>query len=242
MSNAVRLLPFEGFQTKGLVKALLALPLLALLSLTASAEDWVPGEHYKVLEVPVESAADSGVEVVEVFSYACVHCYAFDPAIDAWKAQQSTDVSFRRLPAIFNDTWELLARAFYAGEILNVIDAVHGPLFKAIHEQRKDVRNPAVMASVFEEAAGVDPQTFLNTFNSMGITGKVQRADAHGTAYGVTGVPSMVVAGKYLIDGKTAGNNTRMLQVVDYLVAKELAESESATELAESAAATEAVE
>lgn len=230
MSIANSLLPFKGYGTKGALTALLALPLLALASATASADDWVAGEHYKVLEVPVESAAEAGVEVVEVFSYACVHCYAFDPAIDAWKAQQSTDVSFRRVPAIFNNTWALLAQAFYAGEAMKVIDTVHGPLFKAIHEQRRDVRDPDVLASVFEDAAGVEPKEFLQVFNSFGVRGRVQQADAHGRAYGVTGVPSMVVAGKYLIDGKTAGNNTRMLQVVDYLVAKELAESAEAAE------------
>lgn len=228
MSIAAKFVPFKRATSRNSMRILLAPALLVLMSLNALAEDWVAGEHYKVLDVPVESAADSGVEVVEVFSYACVHCYAFDPALDAWKAQQTTDVSFRRVPAIFNNTWALLAQAFYAGEAMQVIDAVHAPLFKAIHEQRRDVRDPDVLASVFEDAAGVEPKEFLQVFNSFGVRGRVQQADAHGRAYGVTGVPSMVVAGKYLIDGKSAGNNTRMLQVVDYLVAKEIAESASA--------------
>ncbi|MDP7388974.1 MAG: thiol:disulfide interchange protein, partial [Pseudomonadales bacterium] len=38
-----------------------------------------------------------------------------------------------------------------------------------------------------------------------------------------TGVPTMIVNGKYRIDGQSAGGTNEMLQVVDYLVAKELA-------------------
>jgi thiol:disulfide interchange protein DsbA len=39
--------------------------------------------------------------------------------------------------------------------------------------------------------------------------------------YELTGVPSLVVNGKYRVDGRMAGNNTRMLQVVDQLVERE---------------------
>ena len=70
--------------------------------------------------------------------------------------------------------------------------------------------------------AGVDSETFNKAFNSMGVITRVQQADARGRMYRVTGVPSMVVNGKYRVDSRLAGNNTRMLQVVDHLVAREL--------------------
>jgi predicted DsbA family dithiol-disulfide isomerase len=39
--------------------------------------------------------------------------------------------------------------------------------------------------------------------------------------YGITGVPSMVVAGKYQTSASQTGSYENMLKVVDYLVAKE---------------------
>lgn len=45
--------------------------------------------------------------------------------------------------------------------------------------------------------------------------------------YGITGVPSLVVDGKYLTDGGKAGGNLPMLTVTEYLVAKAAKERSS---------------
>ena len=105
-----------------------------LLAAPLHAEEYVEGIHYERLPVEISPSGDA-VEVVEVFSYACVHCFNFDPDIHRWQALQSTDVKFSRLPAIFNETWSLFAQAFYAAEVLGVADKVHTPIFEAIHER-----------------------------------------------------------------------------------------------------------
>ena len=46
--------------------AVLALSLLSAASLV-NAQPWVAGEHYRVLDNPVRTASDNGVEVAEVF-------------------------------------------------------------------------------------------------------------------------------------------------------------------------------
>ena len=53
-----------------------------------------------------------------MFSYGCVHCYRFDPAIEAWRVVEREGVSFRRLPAVFGKSWEPLARWFYTADVL----------------------------------------------------------------------------------------------------------------------------
>lgn len=226
----------HSIATRSALRRALLSGLVLISGALANAEPFVAGEHYKVLDVPVQPDNAAGVEVIEVFSYACQHCYAFEPMLESWKARQTSDVAFGRMPAIFNNTYALLAQAFYAAEVLEVTDAIHSPLFEAIHAERRDVRDPAIMASVFEEHSGTAPNTFLQVYNSFGVRGRVQQADAKSRAYGVTGVPSMVVAGKYLIDGKLAGDNTTMLKVVDYLVAQELAATAGDVEGAEQAA------
>ena len=86
---------------------------LALLAGSAQAAEYVEGEHYARITVPVETLDPTRVEVVEMFSYACVHCKSFDPTLEAWRKTQSDDVLFRRVPAIFNETWKLFAQAFW---------------------------------------------------------------------------------------------------------------------------------
>ena len=47
------------------------------------------------------------------------------------------------------------------------------------------------------------------------------QAQAKSRAYGITGVPAMIVNGKYRVDGRMAGSNQGMLDVVDFLVEQE---------------------
>ena len=191
---------------------------------SAQAMEFEEGTHYARLAVPVQTADDSRVEVVEAFSYACIHCKTFDPALEEWAAVQSPGVHFRRLPAIFNKTWALFAQAYYTAEVLGVTDAVHTPIFKAIHEQGKDLRDPAAMAILFESFAGVPKADFDQVYNSFGVRSKIQQAQAHSRAYGITGTPSLMVDGLFRTDGQMAGSNAMMLQVVEYLVEKQAME------------------
>ena len=187
------------------------------------AAEFQEGQQYARLAVPVETLDPNKVEVVEVFSYACIHCKNFDPALEEWRAAQPDDVLFRRVPAIFNQTWALFAQAFYTAELLDITDKIHGPMFAAIHDEGVDLRDPTLLAELFNKAAGVPNAEFTQVFNSFGVRSRVQQADAHGRAYGITGVPTLIVDGRFRVDGTMAGNNTNMLKIVDFLVEKQRA-------------------
>jgi protein dithiol oxidoreductase (disulfide-forming) len=200
--------------------------LQALLAMSAhAAEEFAAGTHYEVLPVSVTTSDPAKVEVVEMFSYACVHCFAFDPSLEGWRSVAPSDVVFKRIPAIFNKDWELLAQAYYTAEVLDAVDKVHTPIFNAIHMESVDLRNPEQLAALFGKHAGVPVEQFNDTYNSFSVRSRVQQAVAKGRAYRITGVPTLIVNGKYRVDGQMAGNNTRMLEVVDYLIAKERAQT-----------------
>lgn len=198
--------------------------LLAVLSLPAAATEFVEGTHYVRLPVPVDTGESGSVQVVEAFSYACVHCKTFDPALEEWRGEQGQGVAFKRLPAIFNQTWALFAQAYYSAEVLGVTDLVHTPIFKAIHEQGIDLRDPERMARIFETFAEIPKADFDQVYHSFGVRSRLQQAQAHSRAYGITGTPSMIVDGMFRTDGRMAGSNVMMLEVVDHLVALRAAE------------------
>jgi thiol:disulfide interchange protein DsbA len=204
-------------------RSLFTLLAWALLSATAAAEEFEEGVHYQRLPVSVETRDAAKVEVVEIFSYACIHCKTFDPTLEAWRGRQTDAVAFHRIPAIFNQTWELFGQAFYAADVLGISEAVHTPIFRAVHDQGVDLRDPSLMAALFQEVGGIAPEEFTQVFNSFSVRSRVQQADAHGKAYRVSGVPALIVDGTFRVDGRMAGNNTRMLEVVDYLVARQQA-------------------
>ena len=202
----------------GIVVTSLCVLVALSFSTSVRAAEFIEGTHYEVLPVTVETRDASKVEVVEVFSYACVHCFNFDPMIESWKERQDENVDFFRLPAVFSADYELLAQSFYAAESLGVTEQVHMPMFEGIHVKNQDLRRVPLLVDLFESSADVSEEDFNTAYNSFSVRSRVQQAKAKGRAYRVTGVPSLVVNGKYLIDGRMAGSNTKMLEVVDYLV------------------------
>ena len=196
---------------------------LCLNHAAAESDDrFIAGQHYEVLEVPVGTVdPESPVAVEEVFSYLCIHCYSFDPAVEAWKSSQNSEVSFSRVPAVFNQAWALMAQVFYAAEGLGVGKRLHEKLFKAVHVDRLNFADEDVLEDFIVRNTDLDAESFRGVFESFSVSTKVRQADAKTRAYEVTGVPTMVVNGKYRIDGKMAGGNKEMLEVVDFLVAKE---------------------
>ncbi len=125
---------------------------------------------------------------------------------------------------MFRKEWEILAQAFYAAEVLGVTNKVNMPIFEAIHLKGLNPNDPAVLAAVFKDSAGVDGEEFLKVLNSFGVRSKVLQADAQGRMYRLAGVPTLIVAGKYTVYGQNfVGGNVDRLSVVDFLVAKERA-------------------
>ena len=182
------------------------------------------GVHYERLPVPVDTADASRVEVVEVFSYGCVHCYTFEPYIEAWQAKLDDGVAFRRVPAVFNSQWAEFARLFYAAEQLGVLEQVHGGIFEALHERGQNLLDRSLAARFFANMAEVEGKDFEAALTSFSVEGQVQRAAAAGKTYGITGTPSLVVNGKFRIDTRMAGGSYQaMLDVASFLIDAERA-------------------
>ncbi|WP_323846054.1 thiol:disulfide interchange protein DsbA/DsbL [Microbulbifer magnicolonia] len=223
------------------VSKVFAMVLAMLFSLAACAQDngeFKAGQHYQVLPQAVPQKDGSKIEVTELFWYGCGHCYHFEPSLDKWKKDMPADVALVKIPAIWQPVMEVHARMFYVADALGVLDKMHTPIFNAINNQRKmfatrDGRdwNPDLTAieALFNQH-GTDGAKAAKLMNSFSINSKVKQGMANQRAYQLSGTPEVVVAGKYRIStslpgfkGKSNGQEM-MLQVADYLIAKERAE------------------
>jgi len=205
---------------KCLKRGVLVLFLPFFMVATACAEPYKEGEQYKALAQPQATASADKIEVVELFWYGCPHCYRLEPVIGNWLKNKPDDVEFVRMPAIVGPPWELLAKAYYTAEFLGVMDTVHYALFDAIHKDKKKVVDEAAVQAIFE-AQGVSAEDFRNTFNSFAVAVKVNNAKMMTKRYAISGVPTIIINGKYNTSGSLAGSNENILKVVDYLVEQE---------------------
>ena len=204
---------------KTLFKCLFAVMMAAVLAST-QVYAFDEGIDYKLLPKAQPTETGARVEVLELFWYGCPHCYHLEPAVDRWLATQPDYVAFRRMPAVLGASWIPLARAYYAAEVMGVLDRVHVPLFEALHKNRRRLGDEAEIADWFA-GQGVDREEFLKAYRSFIVDMNVRRAQQFGTRLGLEGVPTFLVNGKFLTSPSMTGGSERMFQVVNHLTAME---------------------
>lgn len=189
---------------------------------TPTSSKFKEGTNYtKIVPAQPTNAAPGKVEVTEVFWYGCGHCFALDPAIEAWKAKgKAPYVDFVRVPAMWNEGTRLHARIFYTAEVLGKLDDLHTLLFREIHVNGNQLNNVDKIAAFFAQH-GVSKEKFTETFSSFAVESKLQRADFLNKRYRIESVPTVVVNGKYSTDVGKAGGEEKLFPLIEELAAHE---------------------
>ncbi len=194
------------------------LPLAVQAQGPAAAKKPVEGTDYLSLDKRVPTDVGAGkIEVIEFFWYSCPHCNAFEPQFAAWKKAAPKDVVVQRVPVRFRDDFEPQQRAYYVFESLNMVDAMHGKLFHAIHTERQQLASAQALAA-WADKNGLPEKKFIETYNSFGVASKARRAMQLQDAFKVQGVPALGVAGRFYTDGSLTQTMDRALQVAEYLI------------------------
>lgn len=198
--------------------------LLMLVSSVAIAEPQAGFEYQQTQQaIPTDNPAK--IEVTELFWYGCPHCYQLEPRLAVWVKKLPQDVTFKRVPGIPRPDWAPGAKAYYAMEALGVLDKLHAPFFEAIHKQRIVKPNDeAAMIDWITKQSGMDRKKVSDAYNSFSVNTKNMRAMQIFRASGATGVPALIVDGKYISSISMAGGIEELLKVADELITKARAE------------------
>ncbi len=160
------------------------------------------------------------IEVIEFFWYGCPHCYSLEPLLDKWVKNLPEDVEFIRQPAVFSELWGKHAKAYFTAEALGVVDRIHADFFDVIQNKKQHLETEDQLAKFFE-AHGVKENEFRDTYRSFLVDAKMRQASTMASRYGVTGVPALIINGKYKTNGPIAGSHEKMLEVADRLIKQE---------------------
>jgi protein dithiol oxidoreductase (disulfide-forming) len=176
-----------------------------LLSSACSAVDsgasanapFTDGNEYVSLPAPYQRYSSSGkVEVVEVFSYACIHCAEFSPYADELRKELPPGVEFKQVPAPFNDAWVPFARGYYAAKKLGLFERTNDVLFDKKFKEQYPINSMDEIAD-FYATEGANRAEFLKIANSPETDAQIKKDLALIQAWGVDGTPTIVVDGKY---------------------------------------------
>jgi thiol:disulfide interchange protein DsbA len=184
---------------------------------------WAGGREarpFDELNPPQPTKTGDKTEVVEVFWYGCPHCYSLEPYLEQWLKTKPEDVEFRRIPGVLGKNWLPHARAYYTAEILGILDTIHNPLFNAIHRENKNIMDEKRLRDFFVQQ-GVKEDEFNRVYQSQDVTDKVKEAFIAGQGYKLTGVPAIIINGKYRTSAAMTGSNQKLIETINQLVDRE---------------------
>lgn len=172
-------------------------------------------------EVPRSSPGK--IDVVEFFWYGCIHCYNFEPKVNAWSKKLPADVVFTKVPIAFQSqrvNFQGHQRLYYTLEAMGKLDMAHSKVFEAMHKDKKQLATDQQIFD-FAESIGLKREEFANLFKSFGVNAKCTQAKALFEAYGADGVPTLGVDGKFFTSASIAGSEDNALRVAESLIKRQ---------------------
>ncbi|HSY07241.1 MAG TPA: thiol:disulfide interchange protein DsbA/DsbL [Steroidobacteraceae bacterium] len=187
---------------------------------------WKAGTNYVPI-VPAQptSVGPDKVEVLEVFWYACPHCFDLEPFIQSWLKKKPANVEFVRVPVMWGPVHRAHAHLYYTLQALQRSD-LDQKVFETIHNDHNmlftnnepETLNQQVQFAV---AHGINADAFRTAYNSFTVSSNLARAEELTARYHVDGVPLIIVNGKYETDVGKAGGPSELMALISDLVASE---------------------
>lgn len=209
-----------------------------------AASTWIAGQHYVQLgQIQHTTVAAGKVEVLEVFSYGCPGCNQFQPLMEKLKVSLPGNAQMAFLPASFkpDEDWVMFQRAYFTAQALGIADRTHQSIFDAVWKtgelsyldpNTRRIKKPLPTiddaAKCYERLTGVKADAFLAVSRSFGVDTKMKAADAQVFAMQVPGTPCIVVNGKYRVNLDSISSEGELIELVKYLVGKEMASAAAA--------------
>ncbi|MFD2179104.1 thiol:disulfide interchange protein DsbA/DsbL [Veronia pacifica] len=203
------------------MKKIIALFSLVLVAFTAHAERFKAGEDYQILDMATPLYSDNTPSVTEFFSFYCPHCFRNQALMNALEPRlpENTRVIKQHVSFMGGKMGPELSKALAAAELLKVDDKMIPVIFERIQTLRKPPRSAEEIRQIFLDN-GVDAKEFDGVYNSFAVNSMASRFDKAFESTGLTGVPAVIVNGKYYLTPKTIKSLDEYIELVDFLLKK----------------------
>ena len=191
---------------------------------SAQKTKFVEGQHFTRLEEPLKIVTGDKIEVRELFWYGCPHCNRLEPVVLNWLKTKPANSEFVPMPAVFSQRWIFHAKVFYTLKALGIEKKAHPEVFTSIHAKKRPINNIKQLNKFLKANYDIDQEKVENAFKSFTVDSNMRAANAYSLKSSATGVPTVIVDGKFKVTVNSAGGNQQLFNVVDELIV--LAQSE----------------
>lgn len=203
--------------SRALPSILVMLAGLFMLGGALAADPAEEGTDYKRLARPLPVETGKQIEVVEFFWYRCPHCNQLEPGLSAWAGKLPPDVKLRTVPAVLNQNWLPAAKIHYALEDMGALERLHDAVFHAYHKDKLDLDNETELLDWIKKQ-GLDPVKFQSAYRSFSVQSRAMKGAQLARNAGISGVPALMVDGKYLTSISMTNTEERLFEVLDQLI------------------------
>ena len=195
--------------------------LVWLVAATANAAAPIKeGVDYTVMSPAQPVAAKGKIEVLEFYSYTCIHCYHLEPLIETWAKTRPADVDFRREHISWDKSMDGFVKLAATLKATN-LERLQMPVFDAVMRDKINLGQPDMLKGWIAKQPGVNAASFMQTYGSFGISSAPARAAQLTRTYQIEGTPTLVVGGKY---ATMAATPERRIEIINALIARVRAE------------------
>lgn len=185
-----------------------------VFNIAIAQQSFVEGQDYVRLENPV---TNQNADVIEFFNYGCPWCARLEPSLRAWLKTQPS-LRFQRIPVVFHNDWLLYAKTYYLLDALGKNQKLDPMLFDIVQKQKARVDSNDKM-EIFLAQNGIPAELAKSALNhSTTIELKLTEGREAMQHYQIAAVPAFVVHGTYKTDLQMAKNETRLLEILNFLL------------------------
>lgn len=160
-------------------------------------------------------------DLIEFFTYGCMHCQAFQPELNKWHKKNS-DKRIAYVPVVWNEQTEMHAKVFYLIKNYPNAEQIHHQLFDLVKgfSRTDSLDEQKVKFIDFLNQKGIQPIDVLNALDSTDLDSKTASSVMLAKRYEVSGTPTLIVNGEYRINNKVLTDKKQLLDIVDELFVK----------------------
>jgi len=186
--------------------AVILMTLCSVSFLQAEIRPLVSGDDYEVMG----SKGSKNREVMEFFSYACAACYSMESFVTLFKKNNS-EIKVIPVPTdLGHPQWQIYVKAYYLGEMLNVLDKSHSKIFHKIHVEKRQITKDSDLKALFV-GLGVDADKYDKAEKSFTLDAKIRKAKQLTKKFRISVTPTFVANQRYKLNNQNL-KSTEMIE------------------------------
>lgn len=174
------------------------------------------GQDYVVLQKPVPQLQADKIEVLEFFSYVCIHCSRLDPLLLQQSKRFADDTYLRTEHVVWDPGMLGFARIAAAVNASGTKYQANPLIFKAVFEEKANLGDPETFKAWAARQTGFDSGKLLAAYNSPTSAAAAKRMQELTEEFKIEATPMLVVGGKYAVQMRDYEQGVRVVnELVD---------------------------